>query len=165
MSKFKQLEFPLVGFRKKPTKVSIERDRVLLWQNSKWLVGDDLTIPGSLIERVGKLKEYHGENAALWSYTCLELSHVIVSKITWGMHNKGIFDISNLERFKARNFIITQVKDTYYRVDKISYPFKLPSWLKTEELLGLYVQMVYIDEEWIPYRFSGERFLDNELLL
>mgnify|MGYP003408642201 CR=1 FL=1 len=154
-SKFYGVQYPLFGLRKKPYNFSIRLDTITVQkeENTKECVIDKFQ------EKVPYLNRYLAANNGDFSFdfSCLTVSHIISKPIRWGIDSSAkVFDFTTKQTFKARNVPIIRVKETLIWVKTVSYPFKVPKLLvDTAELLDQHLTIVYIDDDWVPLKFTS----------
>lgn len=154
-SKFYNITFPLIGLEHSPFDYYIRTDSIgiKLSEQSDWLVLDKITKGQSLISRYIANKP----DKFLSDATCLNLTHLISKRICWAIDSEAkVHNLSYPEKFKARSVQVVRTKEDLIWVDTVSYPFKLKKMLIDPEIiLEQYATIVYIDNEWVLYKFTS----------
>ena len=151
-SKFIGISYPFFGLKKKPYKVSFTDSKVLIekTKGSHTETVDDRDRGGN---------DYFARLVAMpvrleYDMTCANLQDVLYAKPKWGLDKRGgIFDLTKKEVYKSKVSRIKTIKDKYFYVTGVAYPFRL----KTNEKIKLdelpWVQIVYIDNVWYAKEF------------
>jgi hypothetical protein len=154
-SKFYGITFPAFGLLEVPFdwRVKVDTIEVQKQEFTKWHYIDKFDKNKTTLQRYLDVKD---ENYS-FDVTCLNMTHLITKKIKWIIDaNSKIYNLSNKQKFKARNVKIRKVRQDVIWVDTVSYPFKIKKgMIDSKELLNQYVTIVYIDNVWFLYRFTS----------
>lgn len=164
-SKFYGIQFPFFGLKVKPYSYSFTKNSILVQPNefgSKLLV-DVYTHNKSLIARYIQ----HKDDEFSFDSTCLNMNHLISSKLKWGIDSKAkVYNLSRKQTFLARNVKVVRVKGNLLWVATVSYPFTIKnSLVDAKLLLEQHVTIVNIDDCWYLYKFTSfhEKITEVEL--
>jgi hypothetical protein len=144
---FKDIEFPFFGLYKKPENISFTLNKIYVNRtlSSHKETVDDKSLDGDYFARLLQIN-----NRLQFDCTCKDLQQLIFERPLWGMDSKAIpFDLSERNYHVSIKKVITKIKGNLIWVDKISYPFKLP----TNENLEfpedtIYATLISVNSEW-----------------
>lgn len=157
-SKFKDIVFPFFGKRDNPYDVVFKKDRILVREGNNIFIGklaDLITTDNQHLDYLARLAGI--DNRIVFDYTCRNLSELLNSKAYWGIDSVGkVFDLANPQKFKAKVSSIRKFKKGLIWVTGVSYPMIVNSTIDLEnvDLKVLKVVLLYIDNEWIIYKFT-----------
>ena len=111
---------------------------------------DDKSLEGDYFARLLQL-----EKRVEFDCTCKDLQQLILKRPSWGMDAKATpFDLSTPMYCRGIKRRVVKTIDNLLWLDKISYPFKIP----TEENLSfddtIYATLVSINNEWYIKHFT-----------
>ena len=162
LQNFKNIRYPFFGLYSKPYNISFTLDKIFVNRNrdSHKETVDDKSLQGDYFARLLQL-----EKRVEFDCTCKDLQQLILKRPSWGIDAKAIpFDLSTPMYCRAIKRKVVKTKDNLLWLDKISYPFKIP----TEENLSfddiIYATLVSVNNEWyIKYFTFDNTPLDRKI--
>jgi hypothetical protein len=144
---FRNIVFPFFGLYKKPENISFTLDKIYVNRtlSSHRETVDDKSLEGDYFARLLQL------NTRLqFDCTCKDLQQLIFERPLWGMDANAVpHDLSERSYHISVKKRINKVKGNLIWVDKISYPFKLPT---KEDIVfpedTIYATMISVNNEW-----------------
>ena len=159
-SKFSNINYPIFGLQTNPT-LKYESTKLFGCKSTVWYLINDTSINCSYLEKLLVMK-----NRMKFDYTCRNINELINSKTVWAIDNNCIiYDLHKKQKFKRSSKKIMDKKGNYMILDRISYPIKIPNYFTEVELIGMYAQVVYIDNCWYVYSISHFRQEDEQITL
>lgn len=155
ISKYDHINFPLFGFKDKPSEIKLGLSTIQIRKNPQTHLEtlDDKKLSGTYFERLLQLK-----TRAVFDVTCTNIQDCLLSNVKWGVDCLGyMHDLSNKEKVIQKIEPIVKVKHNFIWVKNISYPFKINTNDVLEVKDRLYVQLLYIKNEWFIYKFLEEK--------
>ena len=152
LQNFKKITYPLFGLYSKPYNISFTLEKIYINRNkdSHKETVDDKSLEGDYFARLLQL-----EKRVEFDCTCKDLQQLILKRPSWGMDAKATpFDLSTPMYCRGIKRRVVKTIDNLLWLDKISYPFKIP----TEENLSfddtIYATLVSINNEWYIKHFT-----------
>ena len=152
LQNFKKITYPLFGLYSKPYNISFTLEKIYINRNkdSHKETVDDKSLEGDYFARLLQL-----EKRVEFDCTCKDLQQLILKRPSWGMDAKATpFDLSTPIYCRGIKRRVVKTIDNLLWLDKISYPFKIP----TEENLSfddtIYATLVSINNEWYIKHFT-----------
>jgi len=167
MNKFSNITFPFFGLTKVPDKVIYNKNKILVeYDRVTYLVDNKIIDEAEYIKRLF----YMDTNCIArlkFNYTALSLSQIINSDIKCGFDNTcKFYNLAKKQKFVLESFKVLKITDNMLWVKGVSYPIiittSLPSDINNKYL---YADMVYINDEWVLYKFSYSKNSKKEILL
>ena len=144
---FKDIEFPFFGLYKKPENISFTLEKIYVNRtlSSHKETVDDKTLEGDYFARLLQIN-----NRLQFDCTCKDLQQLIFERPLWGMDANAVpHDLTERKYHTSIKKSITKIKGNLLWVDKVSYPFKIPT---NEELEfpedTLYATLISVNNEW-----------------
>jgi len=165
MYKFKNISYPIFCLKNVPFRMIFKGDALYIQQSAldahQVLLDDRAILKKSYLQRLTALElENKIPNRVKFEYTCRDLQELIqiLPPIKWGIDSDAkIYDFSKKNMFIQKCKKIRKIKDNFYWLEGISYPFVI----HTKEQLNFednyYVTVVNINNEWHPIKFSMEK--------
>ena len=158
------IKYPFFGLFKKPYNISFTLDKIFVNRNkdSHKETVDDKSLQGDYFARLLQI-----DKRIEFDCTCKDLQQLILKRPNWGMDaNATPFDLSNPLYCRAIKRRVVKTRDNLLWLDKISYPFKIP----TEENLSfddtIYATLVSINNEWFIKHFTFDNTpIDRKILV
>ena len=164
-SKFYGIKYPLFGLDTYPYDYTIRLNSVTVQksENSNAFTIDNFQDNVPYIIRYLATKD----DDFKFDFTCLNVSHMLTKKVKWGIDSSAkVFSFTKPNTFKARNVPIIRNKGTLIWVDSVSYPFEIPKLLvDASEILSQHLTIVYVDDIWVPYKYTSFSEKVEELVI
>ena len=147
------IKYPFFGLFKKPYNISFTLDKIFINRNkdSHKETVDDKSLQGDYFARLLQL-----DKRIEFDCTCKDLQQLVFQRPVWGMDaSANPVDLSDRDYHLSIKKKIIKTKDNLIWVDKISYPFHLPTQEELSlDLDSIYVVMVSIKNEWYIKQFT-----------
>jgi len=147
LKNFESINYPFFGLYKKPENISFTLDKIFVNRtlSSHKETVDDKSLDGDYFARLLQL-----ERRLEFDCTCKDLQQLVFERPLWGMDATATpFDLSERNYHVSIKKAIRKIKGNLIWIDKISYPFKMPTNENLEFPLDtLYATMVSINNEW-----------------
>jgi len=144
---FSNIVFPFFGLYKKPENISFTLEKIYVNRTllSHKETVDDKTLEGDYFARLLQIN-----NRLQFDCTCKNLQQLIFERPLWGMDSNAVpHDLTERKYHTSIKKPITKIKGNLLWVDKVSYPFKIPT---NEELEfpedTLYATLISVNNEW-----------------
>lgn len=132
---------------KKPENISFTLEKIYVNRtlSSHKETVDDKTLEGDYFARLLQIN-----NRLQFDCTCKNLQQLIFERPLWGMDANAVpHDLTERKYYASIKKPITKIKGNLLWVDKVSYPFKIPT---NEELEfpkeTLYATLISVNNEW-----------------
>jgi len=167
-SKFKDIVFPFFARKHNPYSVKYKKDKILvkITSHSKEAIIDIVSEDNenfSYFERIASL-----DNRVVFDYTCRNLTELLNCEAHWGVDSLGkVFDLINTERFRTKLTKIRKIKKGLFWVNSVSYPIQIDKSidLETADFEVLKPVLLYIDNQWVLYKFTYEAAVSEYISL
>lgn len=147
LKNFETIKFPFFGLYKKPERISFTLNKIFVNRtlSSHRETVDDKALEGDYFARLLQLdKRLH------FDCTCKDLQQLIFERPLWGMDSEATpFDLSDRSYHVSIKKLIRKIEGNLIWVDKISYPFKMPTNENIQySSRSLFAVMISVQNEW-----------------
>lgn len=161
-SKYSGIKFPIFATKQVPLEEVYRDNRFFILpfggNENKLVLVDDLNIKEpSYIKRLNTMRSTNYD-VITYDFTCLNLSSLLLSKARWGYDadRKTHRFETHQEYFPFSYRKVIKISKNAIWLERISYPFELPSHLiDFENIKNIWVGVVYLDFCWHIYEFSA----------
>lgn len=149
----KDIKFPFFGLYKYPEKISFTLDKIFVnrtLRSHKETV-DDKSLQGDYFARLLQL-----DKRIEFDCTCKDIQQLVIERPLWGMDaNAKPHNLSERHYHVSIKKQVKKIQDNFVWVEKISYPFSIPS----KEIIeypkdNIYAIMVSVNNEWFIKEFT-----------